>query len=103
MTSATVANRPMRPTRSSAPSIRSKSRTEAWASTRRKIIPRWRVQYESLETSWHPQERPPATFINQNECKRIVCPAKIDLLQACDEFLLHCNGTLRSPSDGTKP
>jgi hypothetical protein len=35
--------------------------------------------------------------------KRMIFPAKIELLQSCDEFLLQCNGADALPSEGTKP
>ena len=33
----------------------------------------------------------------------MIFPAKIELLQLCDEFLLQCNGAHALPSEGTKP
>jgi len=50
----------MRPTRSSAPSMRSRPRTEAWASTSRKIIPRLASSVWSSRKSWRPLDRPSA-------------------------------------------
>jgi len=33
----------------------------------------------------------------------MIFPAKIELLQLCDEFLLQCNGAHALPSEGAKP